>query len=721
MKHLNLTLLFCIIATQLGVAQKQIAQEEIWNGTFRTKAMQSVNSMEKSNQYSRIERIGKDHQEINLYNFETLEKAKTIFSTGVFENIKSIDTYVFDHKEEQILIGTNSTAIFRRSALADFYLYNPTKNKLTKIADHKIMEPTFSNDGSKIAYAYQNNLYVYDIASAKTQQITNDGKKNHIINGISDWVYEEEFGIVRMFDWNKDGDKLAYVKFDETEVPEYSMDIYGTGLYPTQDKFKYPKAGEKNSLVSIHIYDLKSTKTSKVNLSEFNDFYIPRIKWTNDSKYLSAQVINRHQNDLKVFFIDGNTLDKKLILNETDKAYVDVNTLSFLDNNDFVWQSERDGYNHLYYYNKEGKLVNQITSGKWEVSDYYGIDTKTKKLYFQSVEEGSIYRGIYSIDLTGKNKQKLSDKLGTNNAIFSPNFQQFINIYSSSKVAPTYTLKNSKTGKVVKEILNNQELQDKLVDYNLPTKEFIQIPTVDGLQLNAWIIKPKDFDPAKKYPVFMYQYSGPGSQSVADKWLDSNDYWHAMLTQKGYIVVTVDGRGTGFKGAEFKKVTQNKLGRYEVDDQIIAAKYLGSQSYVDASRIGIWGWSYGGFMSSNALLQGNDVFKMAIAVAPVINWRYYDSIYTERYMTTPQENATGYDDNSPITYADNLKGRYLLVHGTADDNVHVQNAMAMIQSLVQKNKDFDWLIYPDKNHGISGGNTRLQLYTKMTNFILNNL
>ena len=524
-----------------------------------------------------------------------------------------------------------------------------------------------------------------------------------------------------MFDWNKDGDKLAYVKFDETEVPEYSMDIYGTGLYPTQDKFKYPKAGEKNSLVSIHIYDLKSTKTSKVNLSEFNDFYIPRIKWTNDSKYLSAQVINRHQNDLKVFFIDGNTLDKKLILNETDKAYVDVNTLSFLDNNDFVWQSERDGYNHLYYYNKDGKLVNQITSGKWEVSDYYGIDTKTKKLYFQSVEEGSIYRGIYSIDLTGKNKQKLSDKLGTNNAIFSPNFQQFINIYSSNKVAPTYTLKNSKTGKVVKEILNNQELQDKLVDYNIPTKEFIQIPTVDGLQLNAWMMKPKDFDPAKKYPVFMYQYSGPGSQSVADKWLDSNDYWHAMLTQKGYIVVTVDGRGTGFKGAEFKKVTQNKLGRYEVDDQIIAAKYLGSQSYVDASRIGIWGWSYGGFMSSNALLQGNDVFKMAIAVAPVINWRYYDSIYTERYMTTPQENATGYDDNSPITYADNLKGRYLLVHGTADDNVHVQNAMAMIQSLVQKNKDFDWLIYPDKNHGISGGNTRLQLYTKMTNFILNNL
>lgn len=721
MKHLNLTLLFCIIATQIGLAQKQIAQEEIWNGTFRTKVMQSVNSMEKSNQYSRIERVAKDHQEINLYNFETLEKAKTIFSTSAFKDIKSIDTYIFDHKEEQLLIGTNTTPIYRRSALTDFYLFNPTKNSLVKIADHKISEPTFSNDGSKIAYAYQNNLYIYDIASQKTQQITNDGKKNHIINGISDWVYEEEFGIVRMFDWNKNGDKIAYIKFDETDVPEYSMDVYGTGLYPTQDKFKYPKAGEKNSLVSIHIYDVKSNQTSKIDLSEFNDFYIPRIKWTNDNQYLSAQIINRHQNDLKVFFIDGNTLSKKLILNETDKAYVDVATLSFLDNNDFVWLSERDGHNHLYYYNKEGKLVNQITKGNWEVTDYYGIDTKSKKLYFQSVEEGSIYRGVYSIDLNGKNKKKLSEKLGTNRAIFSPNFEQFINVYSSSTVAPTYTLQQSKTGKVVKEILNNKELESKLVDYNLPTKEFIQIPTVNGLQLNAWVMKPKDFDPAKKYPVFMYQYSGPGSQQVADKWLDSNDYWHAMLTQKGYIVVTVDGRGTGFRGAEFKKMTQNQLGRYEVDDQIIAAKYLGQQSYVDASRIGIWGWSYGGFMSSNAILQGNDVFKLAIAVAPVINWRYYDSIYTERYMTTPQENQAGYDDNSPITHASKLKGRYLLVHGTADDNVHVQNAMAMIEALVQENKDFDWLIYPDKNHGISGGNTRLQLYTKMTNFILNNL
>ncbi|MDR2223417.1 MAG: S9 family peptidase [Flavobacteriaceae bacterium] len=721
MKYPKSILLVCVLATQLGFAQKQVKLDEIWNGTFRTKAMESVNTLNRSNHFTRIENATEQAQVINTYDFSTLEKVKTIFDNAQFPQIKSIDNYVFDAKEEQLLIGTNSTPIFRHSFTADYYLYNPSTKTVTPIATHPVMEPVFSNDGTKIAYVYSNDLYIYDIPTAKTTRVTNDGKKNHIINGISDWVYEEEFAIVRMFDWNSDSGKIAYVKFDEKDVPEYSMDIYGTGLYPTQDKFKYPKAGEKNAVVSIHIYDLKTNKTTKVDLSEFNDFYIPRIKWTNDSKYLSAQVINRHQNDLKVFFVHGDTADKKLILNEKDKAYVNVHDLKFLDNNDFVWLSERDGNNHLYHYNKEGKLINQITKGDWEVTDYYGIDPKSKKLFFQSTEEGSIYRGIYVVDVNGKNRKKLSDKLGTNKAIFSPNFQQFINTYSSSKTAPQYTLNKTTDGKLIKAILDNTALESKLKAYNLPTKEFTQLPTVGGLKLNAWIMKPANFDATKKYPVLMYQYSGPGSQQVADKWLDSNDFWHAMLTQHGYIVVTVDGRGTGYRGTDFKKTTQYQLGKYEVEDQIEVAKYLAKQNYVDGNRIGIWGWSYGGFMSSNALLQGNDVFKAAIAVAPVINWRYYDSIYTERYMKTPQENPQGYDDNSPITHAEKLKGRYLLIHGTADDNVHVQNAMTMIESLVQKNKDFDWLIYPDKNHGIYGGNTRLQLYTKMTNFILNNL
>lgn len=721
MKYSTLTSLICVIATQVGLAQKNIELSEIWNGTFKTEAMQAVNTLTTHNQYARIESSSEQYQVINLYDFTTLEKTKTVFSNASFPEIKTIESYVFDSKEEQILIGTNTTPIYRRSFLADYYLFNPQTNQTTKIANHPILEPLFSPDGTKIAYAYQNNLYIYTIATQQTIQVTKDGQKNQIINGISDWVYEEEFSIVRMFDWNQASNQLAYVRFDETEVPEYSMDIYGSALYPTQDTFKYPKAGEKNAVVSLFIYDVAKAANHSIDLSEFSDFYIPRIKWTNDAKQLSIQVINRHQNDLKVFFVDGTTLTKKLILNEKDKAYVDVHTLSFLANNDFVWMSERNGYNHLYHYNKDGKLLNQITKGNWEVTDYYGLDLKTNKLFFQSVERGSIYRDIYSIDLTGKNKKLLSRELGTNSAIFSPNFDVFINTFSSTTKAPVYTLQQSKTGKVVKEILNNTALETKLKGYQLPQKEFIQIPTVDGILLNAWVLKPVDFDAAKTYPVFMYQYSGPGSQEVADKWLNSNDYWHALLTQKGYIVVTVDGRGTGFRGADFKKTTQYELGKHEVEDQIEAAKYLAKQQYVDASRIGIWGWSYGGFMSTNCLLKGNEVFKMAIAVAPVINWRMYDSIYTERYMKTPQENPSGYDDNSPYFFADQLKGRFLLVHGSADDNVHVQNSMAMIETLVQHNKDFDWLIYPDKNHGIYGGNTRLQLYTKMTNFILNNL
>lgn len=709
------------MVAQFTFAQKKIQQEELWNGTFRTKVMQSVNAMENSNHYTRIESDDDNNQEINLYSFETLEKVKTLFSTADHTTISSIASYIFDNKEQQILLGTNPTPIYRRSVLADYYLFNPQDDSFIKIADHKILQPTFSNDAKKIAYAYQNNLFIYDIATKTTTTVTTDGQKNHIINGISDWVYEEEFGIVRMFDWSKDSDKLAYVKFDETQVPEYSMDIYGSGLYPSQQTFKYPKAGENNSIVSLHIYDIKAQQTQKVDLSEFHDFYIPRIKWTNDNKYLSAQIINRHQNDLKLFFIDSNNLKKTLILNETDPAYVDIQTISFQDNNDFIWLSERDGFNHLYYYNKDGKLINQITKGDWEVSNYYGVDTKNKKIYYQSVEKGPRYRDIYSINLDGKNKKQLSSETGTNSAIFSPNFDLFINIHSSTSSAPSYTLKQSKNGKVVKEILNNKELEQQILPYNLPQKEFLEIPTTDGTLLNAWMFKPADFDSTKQYPVFMYQYSGPGSQNVADKWNDTNDYWHAMLTQKGYIVVTVDPRGTGFRGADFKKITQNELGKYEVEDQTNAAKYLGNLSYVDKSRIGIWGWSYGGFMSSNCLLQSPDVFKLAIAVAPVTNWRYYDSIYTERYMKTPQENPSGYDTNSPVTYADNLKGRYLLIHGTADDNVHVQNSMSMIEALVQHNKDFDWLIYPDRDHGIHGGNTRMQLYNKMTNFVIENL
>ena len=395
--------------------------------------------------------------------------------------------------------------------------------------------------------------------------------------------------------------------------------------------------------------------------------------------------------------------------------------MTFLKDNSFIWTSEKDGYNHIYHYDKSGKLKNQVTKGKWEVTSYYGFDEKNKTIYYQSVENGSINRDVYSISIDGKSKKRLSLKTGTNNATFSPNFQYFINTHSSATSAPYYSLNDSKTSKELKKIQSNEAVEEKLAKYNVAPKEFSTITTEKGHVLNTWMIKPKDFDPTKKYPVFMFQYSGPGSQQVDNSWNSTDDYWFMMLAQKGYIVACVDGRGTGFKGAEFKKCTQKELGKYEVEDQIDAAKVFGKYTFVDKSRIGIFGWSFGGFMASNCIFQGADVFKTAIAVAPVTSWRYYDSIYTERYMQTPQENASGYDNNSPITHVNKLKGNFLLIHGSADDNVHVQNTMKMVEALVQANKQFDWAIYPDKNHGIYGGKTRLQLYTKMTNFILEKL
>ena len=584
-----------------------------------------------------------------------------------------------------------------------------------------IQEPTFSPDGSKVAYGYNNNIYVRDLASGTTTEVTTDGKKNRIINGITDWVYEEEFGFVRAFDWNAAGTHIAYIRFDETQVPEFSMDVYGKDLYQTQQVFKYPKAGEQNATVSLHLYELASGKKSDVDLSAYNSYYIPRIKWTKDPNVLSVQLTNRKQNTVDLVFVDAQNNSSKLVLQDTDDAYVDItDNLTFLANNSFIWTSEKDGWNHIYHYDKNGKLLNQVTEGDWEVTRYYGFDTKTGRIYYQSSERGSIYRDVYSILPSGENKVQLTKRPGTNSASFSADFSYFINTFSSAMVPPVYTLHNALDGEKVREILNNTELRTKLLAYDMSEKEFSTIE-VNGNELNMYMIKPSDFDPNKKYPLFMYQYSGPGSQNVADRWGGSNDYWHQMLAQQDIIVVCVDGRGTGLKGRDFKKVTQLELGKYEVQDQIGAAQKLADLPYIDGDRIGIWGWSYGGFMSANCLFQGADTFSMAIAVAPVGSWRFYDTIYTERYMSTPQENPGGYDNNSPITHVDKLKGDFLLVHGTADDNVHVQNSTRLVEALVQANKQFDWAMYPDKNHGIYGGNTRLHLYTKMTNFILENL
>ncbi len=701
------------------IAQQKLTVEEIYSGAFRTETMDELFAMKNSNQYTvlNFDRSSRSMQ-LDLYDFATLQKINTIVDTKNFPELADgIDSFVFSKDEKQLLIANNTNAIFRYSFTADYFLYNLASKKLTKIAS-QLQEPTFSPDGLKIGFAKENNLFIYDIASEKITQVTTDGKKNSVINGITDWVYEEEFAFVRAYDWSADSKKLAYIRFDESQVPEFSMTIFQKELYPKMETFKYPKAGEKNSEVSLFVYDVNTGSSKEVNLGNYNDFYIARLKWTNDPNLVSIQVLNRHQDNLDLLFIDAVSGNASVVLNEKDKAYIDVtDNLTFLKDNSFIWTSEKDGYNHIYLYDKKGKLKNQVTQGNWEVTSYYGFDEKTKTVFYQSVEKGSILRDVYKISLNGKKKVRLSSQTGTNAATFSPDFSLFINSFSSVTVPTFYTLNSAIDGKQVQEIVNNNTLLDKLKKYNLPTKVFFELTTEKGHKLNAWMIKPKDFDETKKYPVFMNQYSGPGSQQVSSQWFSTNDYWFMMLAQQGYIVVCVDGRGTGFKGAEFKKCTQKELGKFEVEDQIDAAKVIGNYAYVDKSRIGIFGWSYGGFMSSNCLFKGADVFKMAIAVAPVTNWRFYDSIYTERYMTTPQENASGYDENSPINHVSKLKGNFLLIHGTADDNVHVQNTMQMVEALVQANKQFDWAIYPDKNHGIYGGKTRIQLYNKMTNYI----
>ena len=716
----NLFLLFIVFTTLISAQQKDITLEDIWsNGTFRTERLQSFHSLDNGDYYTILET---DNESGNVslvkYSYKSLEKVETIVDTDDLVGINSISDYQFSADENKLILGTDSESIYRHSSKGIYYVYDLTTKVLLPVSEEHIQEPTFSPNGNKVAFMFDNNIYIKDLIDNSTIQVTFDGKKNEIINGITDWVYEEEFAFVMAFQWNGNSDKLAYLRFDETEVPEFSMDIYGKGLYPSQQVFKYPKAGENNAIVTLHMFSLQTNKSSQVDLGEKAQYYIPRIQWTSNPNALSVTTLNRYQNNLNLLFVDANTLDSFIVLNEKDAAYIDINNdLTFLKDNSFIWTSEKDGFNHIYHYNSRGKLINQITEGNWEVTNYYGYDEKTRRIFYQSVEDGSINRTIYSIKLNGKDKKRLSSNSGTNSAAFSSSFNYYINTYSDAGTPFIYTLNESKTGNQLKEIKNNKNLVDKLAGFILSPKEFFTLKTKNG-DLNAWMIKPADFDPNKEYPLFMDQYSGPGSQSVSNSWNGSNDYWYQMLAQKGYIIACVDGRGTGLRGRDFKKVTYKELGKYEIEDQIEAAKELGKLDYIDKNNIGIWGWSYGGYMSSLAITKGADTFKMAIAVAPVTSWRFYDTVYTERYMQTPQENASGYDENSPINHVDKLKGAYLLVHGTGDDNVHSQNTMRMVNALVEADKQFDLFVYPDRTHGIyKGKNTRLHLYKKMTTFI----
>ena len=738
MKFPTILLAFILAASNILTAQKkEVSLEEIWSGTFQEKRLQSLQSLNNGKEYVILNRDRNNGTtSIDVYSYKTGEKTRTLLNSADLEEINSFSDFKFSDKEDKILLSTEVEPIFRRSSREFFYVYDVRSKELRKVSNEKIQEASFSPDASKVAYVFKNNIYFLDLKNNKTTQVTQDGKVNSIINGVTDWVYEEEFSFVKAFAWNPTGEKIAYLRFDESEVPEFSMDLYRKGLYPSQEVFKYPKAGEANSKVSLHMYDVETSTSEEIDLGDkydlaaesseieanaISDFYIPRIQWTADPEQLSVQVINRLQNNLDLIFVNAEDNSTKVILNETDDAYVDVtDNLTFLKDNSFIWTSEKDGYNHIYHYAENGDLLDQVTSGNWEVTNYYGYDAKGDRIYFQSTENGSVNRDVYAIKPNGKNKKRLTERTGMNSASFSADFTYFINSFTSVTTPHVYTLHSAKDGKLVREILNNNKLIEKVAAYDFTPKELSTI-NINGNDLNMWMIKPVDFDAAKKYPLLMFQYSGPGSQSVSNSYFNTNDYWYQMLADKGYIIVAVDGRGTGYKGAEFKKITYRELGKYEVEDQIAAAKKLGERDYIDASRIGIWGWSYGGFMSSNALLKGNDTFSMAIAVAPVTSWRFYDTVYTERYMRTPQENPSGYDENSPLNHVEKLKGDYLIIHGGGDDNVHVQNTMRMVEELIQANKQFDWAIYPDRNHGIYGGNTRLHLYNLMTDFIIEKL
>ncbi|MCD6556005.1 MAG: S9 family peptidase, partial [Bacteroidales bacterium] len=563
-----------------------------------------------------------------------------------------------------------------------------------------------------------------NLETGKETQITFDGEHNKIINGIPDWVYEEEFEFNKAYEWSPDGKTIAYIKFNESKVKMFGMTMFAGShpeliknkLYPECRSFKYPKAGESNSVVSIHIYNIETQKTIDADIGKETDIYIPRIRWTKDVNTFAIFRLNRLQNKFELLFADPNNGNTNVVYTETNKYYIDeadFDNLRFLDDGKhFVMTSERDGYRHLYLHDMNGKEVKQLTSGKWDVTDFYGYDKNRKLFYFQSAEESPVNRAVYKVNIKGTKKNKLSEQLGTNKAEFSKNFNYYINYFSNSETPNYVTLHNTK-GDLIRILEENKRVKKLVNEYGGVNKEFFSFKTSEGIELNAWMIKPPDFDNTKKYPVVITQYSGPGSQEVLNHW----DFgWDNLLAQQGIVMVCVDSRGTGARGEDFRKLTYLELGKYETIDLIETAKWLQKQNYVNPEKIGIWGWSYGGFMTSLCMTKGADYFSTGIAVAPVTNWRYYDNIYTERFMRTPQENPNGYDDNSPINFADKLKGDFLLVHGTGDDNVHWQNSAEFSEALVQADKQFNEFYYTNRNHSIYGGNTRYHLYSMMLNF-----
>lgn len=731
MKQISITLLCCLL-TLAAYAQggKPLTLKDVVTGTFRVENIYGVIPIPGDGEhYSQMNAEG---TQIIKYSFKTGKQVEVLFDAATAREcpFKRFDSYSFSPDGSMLLIATETTPIYRRSYTAVHYLYSLKRNLEGKINNvvEKLSDggpqqvPVFSPDGSMVAFVRDNNIFLVKRYYGNSEsQVTKDGERNKIIYGTPDWVYEEEFSYNRALEFSADSKMLAFVRWDESEVKSYSFPVFAGDKphieayekYPGAYEYKYPKTGETNSKVSVHTFDIKSRVIRKIDVPMDEDGYIPRIRFTKDPEKLAIITLNRHQNRLDLYFANPRSTMCKLILRDESDKYIKENVFDqvvFYDNN-FSFVSERSGYNHLYWYNMTGSLAKQVTSGNFEVKDFLGYDPQEGSFYYTSNEESPMRTAVYKTDRKGK-KLKLSTQQGTNSAQFSTDMKYYLNRYTSLDTPMVITLNNNR-GQVLTTLVDNQKLRAQLAEYNLPKKEFFSFTTTDGTQLNGWMMKPTDFSPSKKYPALQYQYSGPGSQQVLDAFGIS---WETFMASQGYVVVCVDGRGTGGRGADFEKCTYLNLGVKEARDQVETALYLGSLPYVDKNRIGIWGWSFGGYMTIMSMSEGTSVFKAGVAVAAVTDWNYYDTVYGERFMRTPQENAEGYKASSAFTRADKLNGRLLLVHGMADDNVHYQNCAEYAEHLVQLGKQFDMQVYTNRNHSIFGGNTRMHLYTRLTEF-----
>lgn len=701
----------CTLNTITVSARPAFDYSALRDGTFEQKTVSGVRSLSDGERYTTM-----SDGRVLCFSYRTGEPAGVLFDASAAEPRIEFTDYVLSADERRLLLATDVEPIYRHSFTAEYWIYDRQDGSLRRLSQGGPQQQAqFSPDGSRVAFVRGGNLFVADPAAGSERQLTFDGRFNHIINGLPDWVYEEEFSFARAFAWSPDGRKIAYLRFDESRVKQYNMNRFAGGLYPENYTFKYPKAGEQNSVVELYCCDAADGSAVRMDTGEQTDQYIPRLFWTPTGQ-LGFYRLNRLQNHFEVLLCDSSGASR-VVYDERNDRYVervDGRTVTFLPDGDrFVVRSERDGFMHLYLYSVSEGLLGRITSGEWEVTELLGIEGD--RVYYLSTETSPLRRDLYTVRLDGRGKRRLTGGDGTYRIAPSRGFRYFISYFSNVRTPNRVTLHRS-DGRLVRTLEDNAALRTKLDELQVPVKEFFRFATSEGVELNGYMVRPNGFDSSRRYPVLMTQYSGPGSQQAADRWTIG---WEDVLVQQGYIVACVDGRGTGFRGEEFKKCTYGELGKYETVDQIEAARYLASLPYVDPDRIGIYGWSYGGFMALNCILKGNDVFRAAIAVAPVTSWRFYDTIYTEIYNGLPQDNPSGYDDNSPIHFADRLKGKLLIAHGTGDDNVHIQNTYEMITKLVEYDKPFELYVYPDRNHGM--GPSRHHLMERCIEFVQRNL